>query len=79
MFSPAPLYPAFEIARLAGSLEDSLAELGPNDPFLKIVLDGRTPMEAATALVDGTKLADAACVESWRRAAKRPWPPPTTP
>ncbi|MGA9623181.1 MAG: S46 family peptidase [Bryobacteraceae bacterium] len=60
MFSPAPLYPAFEIARLAGSLENSLAELGPNDPYLKIVLDGRTPREAAAALVDGTKLADPA-------------------
>jgi hypothetical protein len=60
MFSPAPIYPAFEIARLTGSLEDSLAELGPNDPFLKIVLDGRTPKEAATALVNGTKLADPA-------------------
>ena len=60
MFSPAPLYPAFEIARLAGALEDSLGELGPNDPYLKIVLDGRTPKEAATALVNGTKLADAA-------------------
>jgi hypothetical protein len=60
MFSPAPLYPAFEIARLAGSLENSLAELGPNDPYLKTVLDGRTPRQAAAALVNGTKLADPA-------------------
>ena len=60
MFSPAPLYPAFEMARLAGSLENSLAELGPNDPYLKLVLDGRTPREAAAALVNGTKLADPA-------------------
>ncbi len=60
MFSPAPLYPAFEIARLAGSLEESLAELGPNDPYLRIVLDGRTPKQAAAALVNGTKLADPA-------------------
>ncbi|MGA2271462.1 MAG: S46 family peptidase [Bryobacteraceae bacterium] len=60
MFSPAPIYPALEIARLAGALQDSLAELGPNDPFLKIVLDGRTPKEAATALVNGTRLADSA-------------------
>ena len=60
MFSPAPLYPALEIARLTGALEDSLAELGPNDPYLKIVLGGRSPKEAATALVNGTKLADAA-------------------
>ena len=60
MFSPAPIYPALEIARLTAALEDSLAELGPNDPYLKIVLDGRTPKEAAMALVNGTKLADAA-------------------
>jgi hypothetical protein len=60
MYSPAPIYPTFEIARITGALEDSLAELGPNDPFLKIVLDGRTPQEAATALVNGTKLADPA-------------------
>jgi hypothetical protein len=60
MFSPAPIYPAFEIARITGALADSLAELGPDDPFLKIVLDGRTPQAAATALVDGTKLADTA-------------------
>jgi hypothetical protein len=60
MFSPAPVYPEFEIARLAGSLENSLAELGPNDPYLKIVLDGRTPQQAAAALVNGTRLADVA-------------------
>jgi hypothetical protein len=60
MFSPAPLYPAMEIARLAGMLELSSAELGPNDPFLKAALNGRTPKDAATALVNGTKLADPA-------------------
>src|SRR5271157_2208056 len=59
MFSPAPIYPAFEIARITGALEDSLAALGPSDPFLRIVLDGRTPKEVAEALVNGTKLADA--------------------
>jgi len=60
MFSPAPIYPGMEIARLTGALELALAEMGPNDPFLKIVLDGRTPKEAARALVDGTKLGDPA-------------------
>ena len=59
MFSPAPIYPAFEIARITGALEDSLAALGPSDPFLRIVLNGRTPKEVAAALVNGTKLADA--------------------
>jgi hypothetical protein len=60
MFSPAPIYPAMEIARIAGALELDLAELGPDDPFVKTVLKGRTPKEAATALVNGTKLADPA-------------------
>ena len=60
MFSPAPIYPGMEIARLAGALEVALAEMGPNDPFLKIVLDGRTPKEAARALVEGAKLGDPA-------------------
>ena len=60
LFSPAPLYPAMEIARLAGSLQLALDELGPNDPFVKIALNGRTPNAAAAALVNGTKLADPA-------------------
>jgi hypothetical protein len=59
MFSPAPIYPAFEIARITGALADSLAALGPSDSFLRIVLNGRTPKEVAEALVNGTKLADA--------------------
>ena len=49
LFSRAPTYPAMEIARMTGALEADLAELGPDDPFLKIVLDGRSPKEAATA------------------------------
>src|ERR1039458_7868879 len=60
LFSPAPIYPAMEIARMTGALETDVAELGPDDPFLKIVLDGRSPKEAATALVNGTKMADPA-------------------
>ncbi len=57
LFSPAPTYPAMEIARMAGALESSVAVLGPGDAYLKIVLDGRTPLAAATALVNGTGLA----------------------
>src|SRR6266851_897825 len=58
LFSPAPIYPAFEIARMTGSLEQALQELGPEDPFVKIVLNGRSPNDAATEIVSGTKLAD---------------------
>jgi len=60
MFSPAPVYPELQKAQLAGALEWDLSGLGPDDPFLKIVLNGRTPEQAAAALVDGTKLADPA-------------------
>ncbi len=60
MFSPAPIYPEFEIARLTASLELAKQELPADDPVLKIVLDGRTPRQAAEALVNGSKLADPA-------------------
>jgi len=60
MFSPAPVYPELEIARMTGALEQALAELGPNDPFVKAALAGRTPKEAAAAAINGSRLADPA-------------------
>lgn len=58
MFSPAPIYPGLEIAAMAGQLEQDVAEMGPDDPFLKIVLNGHSPKQAAEMLVKGTKLFD---------------------
>jgi hypothetical protein len=49
-----------EAVRLTGSLETALTELGPNDAFVKLVLHGRTPAQAAKDLIDGSKLADPA-------------------
>jgi Peptidase S46 len=60
LFSPAPIYPEMEITRMTGALELDVKELGPDDPFLKAVLDGRTPKDAATQLITGTKVADPA-------------------
>jgi Peptidase S46 len=60
LFSPAPIHPDLEIARITGALELDKKEVGPDDPFLKIVLDGKSPEETAAALVHGTKLADPA-------------------
>ncbi len=60
LFSPAPIYKDMEIARMTGALQLDLSELGTNDPFLKTVLNGRTPKQAATELINGTKLEDAA-------------------
>jgi hypothetical protein len=57
--SPAPVYPALEIARMTGSLEQARQELGPDDEWLKIVLAGKSPQEAAESYIGGTKLADA--------------------
>jgi hypothetical protein len=58
MFSPAPVYPDMEIARITGALELDLSEVGPNDPWVKLVMNGKSPREVATELVNGTKLAD---------------------
>jgi hypothetical protein len=58
--SPAPVYPAIEEALLGDALQESLEELGPSDPFIKATLAGRSPKDAAAALVGGTKLGDAA-------------------
>jgi len=58
LFSPAPIYPGFEIARMTASLEQALQELGPDDPFVKIALNGRSPKEVATEIISGTKIAD---------------------
>ncbi len=60
LFSPAPIYPEFEEALLTQSLQDSLDQLGPNDPFVMAVLDGRQPAEVAAQTVRGTKLKDPA-------------------
>jgi hypothetical protein len=60
LFSPAPLYPEFEKAKIAGSLRFILQQLGSDDPFAKLVLDGKTPDQAADDLVNGTRLSDPA-------------------
>jgi hypothetical protein len=58
--SPAPIYKPMEIARITGALEQDLKEAGKGDPFMKIVLNGKSPKEVATELVNGTKLEDPA-------------------
>jgi len=60
MYSKAPIYNGMEIARMTGALTLDQSEMPADDPFLKTVLDGHTPKEVATELVNGTKLADPA-------------------
>src|SRR5262249_2213356 len=56
----APIYPDFEETLLRYSLAEALEQLGPNDPWVKAVLDGRKPEDVATPAIRGTKLADPA-------------------
>jgi len=64
LFSPAPIYPEFEEAMLAFSLQDSIDQLGPNDPWVKTILNGKTPAQLASDVMKGTKLADPAVRKS---------------
>ncbi len=58
LLSPAPIYADLEELMLGKALEKALAELGPNDEFVKAALDGAAPDAAAKKLIGGTKLAD---------------------
>ena len=64
LFSPAPIYPEFEEAMLTFSLQDSLDQLGSDDPWVKTVLNGKTPAQVASEVVRGTKLTDPAVRKS---------------
>ena len=53
-----PFNPAVETALFTFGLTEAREALGPAHPYLKATLAGRTPAEAAQALVAGSKLAD---------------------
>ena len=56
LFSPAPVHKDLEIVTLTDQLEGARQALGPDHPFVKAVLGGRTPAEVAREAVEGTKL-----------------------
>ena len=72
LLSPAPHYINMDIPVLADALRQSLEELGPDDPFIKAVLGGRTPEDVARTALTGTKVGDPsvrkALVEGGRKA-----------
>jgi hypothetical protein len=59
LFSDAPIYPAFEKAKIAHALAYWKKTL-PDDPMVDRVLRGRSPEQVAEELVNGTRLADVA-------------------
>jgi hypothetical protein len=60
LFSRAPVYPEMEEMILGVILTQCADELGADDPFVKLALDGRTPQEVVRTLISGTKLGDPA-------------------
>ena len=58
LVSPAPIYAELEAATLADQFQLALDKLGPGHAFVRAVLAGKTPAEAAKAAVGGTALAD---------------------
>jgi hypothetical protein len=58
LYSPAPIYPAYEIERLEAGLSYMAEALGGDDPLVLQALDGKSPAARAAELVMGCKLAD---------------------
>jgi hypothetical protein len=60
LFSPAPIHPELERAKLAGSLTFLAEQLGGDHPLVVRVLDGKAPAARAAQLVSGCRLIDPA-------------------
>jgi hypothetical protein len=60
LFSASPVYDDYEIVKLTDSLTDMSEQFGADDPLVKQVLAGKSPVERARELVTGTKLKDVA-------------------
>ncbi len=60
LYSPAPIYPDLERAKLTASLTFLAEQLGGEHPLVTLVLAGKNPSTRAAELVAGTKLFDVA-------------------
>lgn len=56
LFSPAPISPELEQAKLAGTLAFMAEHLGGEHPLVKKILAGKSPADRAAELTQGTKL-----------------------
>src|SRR6266545_1790827 len=63
LLSPAPVDLPLQQALLADALQESLEKLGPAHPFIKATIAGRSPQDAAAALLHDTTLTDPAARE----------------
>ena len=60
LFSSQPIYDDYEIVKLTDSLTDMTERFGADDPLVRQVLVGKSPVDRASELVTGTKLKDLA-------------------
>ena len=60
LLSPAPIHADLELVDLTDQLQLAADKLGPDHPFVKAALDGKTPAGAARAALAGTKLQEPA-------------------
>lgn len=58
--TPSPVYKDLEETTLTYQLNELLKGLGPDDPFVRDVLQGKKPSDMAKEVIWGTKLDDAA-------------------
>jgi hypothetical protein len=58
LYSEAPIYPELEQLLLADSLARALELRGADDPICIAMLDGKSPIDRAAELIQGTKLID---------------------
>ncbi|MEK7743913.1 MAG: S46 family peptidase, partial [Elusimicrobiota bacterium] len=59
LFTPAPFYPDLEEVLLAASLRESLSELGAGHPWVQAALGGKSPEQAASEALRGSRLFEA--------------------
>lgn len=60
LYSPAPIHPELERVRLAGAFSFLAEQLGGKHPLVQKILAGKSPVDRATELVNGSKLLDVA-------------------
>ncbi len=60
LFSRAPVHADMDEAQITDALTEALENLGPDDPFVKTVLNGKAPADVARELIQGSTLADPA-------------------
>jgi Peptidase S46 len=60
LFSTEPVYDDVELLTLTDSFTDLATAFGANDPYVKMVLGGKSPVDRAAELIKGTQLKDVA-------------------